>query len=66
MGWPILSAVSTRITLGPATSPMSSAVMAAITARKVRYWNTRKKPNSGDRPCSHCDSISSMRHLLAR
>jgi hypothetical protein len=31
------------ITQGPAR-PMSSEVMAAITARKVRYWNTRKKP----------------------
>src|SRR2546423_8567401 len=40
---------------------MSSAVIAAITARKVMYWKTRKKPNSGDRVCSQLARLSSMR-----
>ena len=38
---------------GPTTRPISSAVIAAITARKVMYWNTRRKPNSGLSVCSH-------------
>ena len=46
---------------GPATRPISSAVSAAITARKVRYWKTRRKPNSGESVCSHWARLSSMR-----
>jgi hypothetical protein len=38
---------------GPRIRPISSEVIAAITARKVMYWNTRRKPNSGLRVCSH-------------
>ncbi len=34
------------MTQGPKASPMSSAVSAAITARKVMYWNTRRKLKS--------------------
>ena len=37
IGWPIFSAVRRRITQGPKPRPISSAVSAAITARKVRY-----------------------------
>src|SRR5450631_3873301 len=40
---------------------MTSEVIAAITARKVMYWKTRMKPNSGDDACSHCARLSSMR-----
>jgi hypothetical protein len=29
-------------------------------ARKVMYWNTRMKPNSGEIVCSHCDRLSSI------
>ena len=60
IGWPILSAASRRMKYGPATRPTMSAVMAAITARKVRYWNTRRNPNSGPRLCSHCARLSNM------
>jgi hypothetical protein len=35
-----------RITHGPKARPISSAVIAAITARKVRYWKTRRKPHA--------------------
>src|SRR5206468_1996090 len=38
----------------------SSEVSAAITARKVRYWNTRKKPNSGDSVCNQLARLSSI------
>ncbi len=38
--WPIFSAVSRRITHGPAARPISSAVAAASTARNVRYEKT--------------------------
>src|SRR5436305_7795583 len=48
------------MTHGPKARPIRSAVSAAITARKVMYWKTRKKPNSGDRPCSHWARLSSM------
>src|SRR3954465_8535697 len=41
--------------------PISSAVIAAITARKVMYWNTRRNPNSGLIVCSHVVRLSSMR-----
>ena len=47
MGWPIFISVSLRITHGPNARPISSEVIAAITARKVMYWNTRRKPSSG-------------------
>src|SRR4051812_7545132 len=40
--------------------PIRSDVIAAITARKVMYWNTRRKPNSGETDCSHCARLSSM------
>ena len=67
IGWPILSAARRRITHGPNTRPMTSDVIAAITARKVMYWNTRMKPNSGECACSHCDRLSSMpAPILAR
>ena len=46
IGWPNFRSVSRLITHGPNASPMSSAVTAAITARNVRYWNTRRKPSS--------------------
>src|SRR6185369_14387621 len=61
--WPIFRWASRRITHGPAIRPISSAVMAAITARKVMYWNTRRKPNSGDWDCSHWARLSSMAGL---
>src|SRR6218665_3318737 len=64
MGWPILSSRSLRITNGPMPMPMTSAVMGAITARKGMYWNTRRKPSSGDRVCSHWARLSSMGTLL--
>src|SRR5690606_13830379 len=60
MGWPILSSVSLRISMGPRMRPMTSAVMAAITARKVRYWKTRRKPQSGFWACNHMARLSSM------
>ena len=60
MGWPILSEVKRRITKGPAAKPINSAVIAAITARKVMYWKTRKKPHSGDKLCNHWARLSSM------
>src|SRR5574343_1239164 len=60
IGCPTLSSVSLRITKGPNTSPISRAVTAAIVARKVRYWKTRRKPHSGLRPCSHMAKLSSM------
>src|SRR5437868_8552524 len=49
------------MTAGPAIKPISSAVIAAITARKVMYWKTRRKPNSGLSDCSHVVRLSSMR-----
>src|SRR5690349_4454653 len=49
------------MTHGPNARPISSAVSAAITARKVMYWNTRKKANSGESVCSHWARLSSMR-----
>src|SRR3989344_3908881 len=39
---------------------MTSAVMAAMTERKVRYWKTRRKPQSGWSSCSHSARLSSM------
>src|SRR5438067_693844 len=54
------------MTHGPKASPISSDVMAAITARKVMYWNTRKKPNSGDTVCSQLARLSSMRASAGR
>src|SRR5664279_4228370 len=60
IGWPILSAVRRRITHGPNTRPMTSEVIAAMTARKVMYWKTRMKPNSGEYACSHWARLSSM------
>ena len=61
-GWPIFSSARRRITHGPNARPISSAVIAAITARNVRYWITRRKPSaSGNWACSHCDRIISMR-----
>src|SRR4051812_15822780 len=65
IGWPILSEARRRITHGPKTRPMTSDVIAAMTARKVMYWNTRMKPNSGEYACSHCDRLSSM-HIPRR
>ncbi len=44
IGWPIFSSVRRRMTHGPKNRPISSAVIAAITARNVWYWNTRRKP----------------------
>jgi hypothetical protein len=61
MGWPIFISVSRRITQGPKARPISSAVIAAITARKVMYWKTRKKPRSGDKVWSQLARLSSMR-----
>ena len=66
MGWPILSSVSLRMTMGPRIRPMITAVMAAITARKVRYWKTRRKPRLGSRLCSHMARLSSMCTPLKR
>jgi hypothetical protein len=37
---------------------------AAITARKVRYWKTRKNPNSGEIDWSHWARLSSMGLVL--
>ena len=42
IGWPIFRLIRRRMTKGPAISPINKAVIAAITARKVRYWNTLK------------------------
>ena len=53
------------MTHGPNARPISSAVIAAITARKVRYWNTRRKPSSGDSVCSHWLRLSSMARSAA-
>ena len=64
IGWPILSAARRRMKKGPAASPTSSAVSAAMTARNVRYWNTRRNPNSGDRPCSQRARLGSMGVVL--
>src|SRR5256714_14562120 len=61
MGWPIFSSARRLMTHGPNARPISSAVIAAITARKVMYWKTRKKPNSGDSVCSQLARLSSMR-----
>src|SRR6478672_9577855 len=44
---------------------MSSEVIAAITARKVMYWTTRRKPNSGPSVCSHVARLSSMVPILS-
>src|SRR5437762_13305773 len=52
------------MTHGPNARPISSAVSAAITARKVMYWKTRKKPNSGDWVCSHWARLNSMGRAL--
>src|SRR5688500_16710199 len=49
------------MTAGPAIRPISKAVMAAITARKVMYWKTRRNPNSGPRDCSQLARLSSIR-----
>src|SRR5829696_1405864 len=54
------------MTQGPNARPISSAVSAAITARKVMYWNTRKKANSGESVCSHWARLSSMRRSRLR
>src|SRR3990167_3543782 len=35
-----------------------------MTARNVMYWNTRRKPNSGESVCSHWARLSSMAGLL--
>src|SRR5918911_3718478 len=64
MGWPIFSSASRLMTHGPNARPISSAVIAAITARKVMYWKTRKKPNSGDSVCNHCARLSSIARSL--
>ncbi len=45
---------------GPTARPISRAVVAAISARKVRYWKTRRKPNSGDSDCNHWARLISM------
>src|SRR3569832_793584 len=63
---PIFSSVSRRSTDGPATRPISSAVIAAITARNVRYWNTLRKPKSGLIDCNQLVRLSSMRFSLAQ
>src|SRR3569623_2311767 len=55
-----MSAVRWRITAGPATRPIRSDVIAAITARNVRYWNTRRKPKSGPTFWSQLARLSSM------
>src|SRR5215212_10268272 len=54
------------MTHGPKLRPINSAVIAAITARKVMYWNTRKKANSGESVCSHWARLSSMRRSRLR
>ena len=46
--------------MGPAAKPINKAVIAAITARNVMYWKTRRKPHSGDKLCNHCAKLSSM------
>ncbi len=49
------------MTHGPNARPISSAVIAAATARNVMYWNTRRKPKlSGDIDASHWPRLSSM------
>src|SRR5689334_17696645 len=48
------------MTAGPATRPITSAVIDAITARKVMYWTTRRKPNSGPSVCNQLARLSSM------
>src|SRR5438034_1203863 len=40
--------------------PINSDVIAAITARKVMYWNTRRKPYSGPSDCSQLARLSSI------
>src|SRR4051794_11878709 len=40
--------------------PINSDVIAAITARKVMYWKTRRKPNSGLCDCSQLARLSSI------
>jgi hypothetical protein len=45
IGWPIFISANLPMTQGPKARPISKAVIAASTARKVRYWNTRRKPS---------------------
>lgn len=64
IGWPIFISVRRRMTQGPKARPMSSEVSAASTARKVRYWKTRRKPrSSGYSASSHCVRLSSIAGL---
>src|SRR6185312_12631388 len=56
--WPAFSAASSRITAGPMSRDMTSAVSAAMIVRKVMYWNTCRTVK---RPASHSASSSSMR-----
>src|SRR3954447_2250919 len=60
IGWPILSEGRRRIPKGRKPGRMTSDAIAAMTARKVMYWKTRMKPNSGEYACSHCERLSSM------
>src|SRR2546425_4540605 len=64
IGWPIFSSARRLMTQGPNARPISSAVIAAITARKVMYWKTRRKPKcSGSTLCSHNPRLCSMQCL---
>ena len=61
IGWPIFNSARRRITHGPNARPISSAVIAASTARKVRNWKTRRKPSaSGYIDCNHWARLSSI------